>query len=107
MPAVPGKSNPADRPWYAAGSGVAVAGLFLIFFPRRRRLGGLLTIALVAVLSFGATGCGSNSSTISGGGGTTNTTNTYAGTYTVNVIATYSSGGQKTTHSSTITYNIQ
>ncbi len=106
LPGAPGSSKPVGRPWYAAGSGVAIASLFLIAFPRRRRLGGLLMVLVAAGLAFGVTGCGGSSQqSVSGGGG--NTTNPYAGSYTVTVTATYSNGGQTSTHSSVITYLIQ
>lgn len=111
LPAMP---KAARRPWYSAGSGIAIASLFLVFFPRRRRLGGLFAVLIAVALVFGTSGCGSSSSTTGGsttgggttGGGTTTTTNPEAGTYTVTVTATYSNNGQNTVHASTITYLI-
>ncbi|HWG16971.1 MAG TPA: hypothetical protein VN678_03865, partial [Acidobacteriaceae bacterium] len=104
-PALPGKSSPAGREWYAAGSGVAVAGIFLLFMPQRRRLGGLLMVVLALGVMAGVTGCGGGGQASVGTGNTT--VNPYIGTYTVTVQAKYTSGGQSTTHSSVITYNIQ
>jgi subtilase family serine protease len=103
LPQAPGRSKPAGHPWYTAGSGVAVASLFLLVLPRRRRLGSLLLVLLAIGIVAGATGCSSSSSSSSGN---TTTTNPYIGTYTVTIIATYSSSGQTTTHSSVLTYNI-
>ena len=104
MPAIPGNGG-LDRPWYAAVSGAAVACLLLLTLPRKRRLGGLLLVALSIALISGATGCGGSSS--STGTTTTTTTNVDVGTYTETVVGTYtSSSGQVTTHSTTITYII-
>jgi hypothetical protein len=91
----------ARESWYAAGSGVAIASMLLLTAPRRkRRLGGLLLVALAVALVGGATGCGSSQA-----GPPAANTNPYAGTYIVNVVATYS-GSVVTTHSSEVTYVI-
>ncbi|HXE07519.1 MAG TPA: protease pro-enzyme activation domain-containing protein [Acidobacteriaceae bacterium] len=106
QPALPGKSTSSGREWYAAGSSVAVAGLFLIFVPQRRRLGSLLIAVLAIATAAGMTGCGGSSGQPSVGTGNT-TVNPYIGTYTVTVQATFTSGADSTTHSSVLTYNIQ
>jgi hypothetical protein len=95
------KPAPAGRTWYA-GSGVALGCVLLLMVPRRRRWSGLF----VAVLALGAvsmmTGCGDNSSSVTG------VTNTTPGTYTVVVTATgTSSAGVTTAHSSTVTFVVQ
>ena len=97
----PVRAPSAGRSWYATGWGAAVACLLLLTLPRRRRLGGLLLVALSIALIGGAAGCGGGSSST-----TTTNTNPDIGTYTVTVIATYGSGSQATTHSTTITYII-
>jgi hypothetical protein len=80
------------HPWTIAGSGITLASLLLLVLPRRRRLGGLLLLALSVALALGATGCGGSSQ--SGPPATTPpTTSPYAGTYTVNVIGTYTGSG--------------
>jgi hypothetical protein len=104
VPAMPGRPAPAGREWYA-GSGVVVAGLFLLFVPQRRRLGSLLMVVLAIGVTAGVTGCGGGGQASVGTGNTT--VNPYIGTYTVTVQAKYTSSGQTTTHSSVITYNIQ
>lgn len=114
IPNAPGNSGPGtmlarqgrtSRPaatWYAAGSGVTIASLILLISPRRRRLGGLLLVALSIALIGGATGCGGSSQAV-----VIPSTNVYAGTYKVTVIGTFtSSTNQVTTHSTTITYLI-
>ena len=55
-PAAPGKLD-RRAPWYAAGSGVTIASLLLLTLPRRRRLGGLLLVALSVAMMGGAIGC--------------------------------------------------
>ena len=116
IPVAPGKFDPgptlarnsrskvpaASEKWYATGSGVTIASLLLLTLPRRRRrLGGLLLVALAISLIGGATGCGGSSQA-----SPTNNTNPYAGTYTVTVVATYTAGTQVTTHSEVVTYFI-
>jgi subtilase family serine protease len=110
MPKMPGRVEPGTMfaekkssraPWYLDGSGVTVASLLLLALPRKRRLGGLLMVLLAAALIGGASGCSSSQSSPS----TTTNTNVYAGTYSVNVTATYtSSTSQTTAHSTTVTF---
>lgn len=103
LPAAPAAPAVRER-WYATGSGVTIASLLLLTWPRRRRrLGGLLLAALAIALVGGATGCGSSQA-----GPPTSGTNTSSdlGTYTVTVTATYTSGTQVLTHSQQITYVI-
>jgi hypothetical protein len=98
------EKSPATRGrWYATGSGVTIASLLLLTLPhRRRRLGGLLLVALAVALIGGATGCGGSSQS----GPPVTSTNPYAGTYYVTVVATYTSGTVVTTHSTQVTYSI-
>jgi hypothetical protein len=110
LPNLPGRAEPdtmfaqkksSRAPWYLGGSGVTVASLLLFALPRKRRLGGLLTVLLALALIGGASGCSSSQSSPS----TTTNTNVYAGTYSVNVTATYtSSSSQTTAHSTTVTF---
>jgi subtilase family serine protease len=87
-------------PWYVGGSGVTIASLLLFTLPRRRRLGGLLLVALAVALVGGATGCGSSQASPPA-------VNPYAGTYVVTVVGAYtSSTSQVTTHTATITYQV-
>jgi ABC-type phosphate transport system substrate-binding protein len=72
--------------------------------PRRRRLGGLLLVALSVALTAGVTGCGSSQS--SPPSTTTINTNPYAGTYTVTVVGTYSGSTTIPPQSVTMTYEI-
>jgi hypothetical protein len=93
------RHTPSRMPWYA-GSGVTIASLLLLTVPRRRRLGGLLMVALAVAIVGGVSGCSSNQTGPP-------PVNPDIGTYVVTVIGTYTStGGQVTTHSSVITYTI-
>jgi hypothetical protein len=94
----------SNHPWYATGSGVTIASLLLLVLPRKRRLGGLLVLAMSIALVGGATGCGSSSSTAT----TTTTTITTTNTYSITVIGTYTgSNNSVVTQSTSITYKIQ
>ena len=77
-------------PWYAAGSGAALACMLLFTLPRRRRWGALLAL-LISVAALTAVGCGGTSTSTSGGGsgtgGGTGSTNAQAGTYTFTITA--------------------
>jgi hypothetical protein len=90
-------------PWYAAGSGIGVASLLLLALPRRRRLGGLLLIALAVAMIGGASGCGSGANTTIAA----TASDRYAGTYIVTVVGTYTSGSVSTSQTATVTFVIQ
>jgi hypothetical protein len=80
---------------------VTLACLLLLVLPRRRRLGGLLLVALSVALAVGATGCG---------GSAPPATNPYAGTYYVTVTGTYTSSNNQVIAQRTnppVTYQIQ
>jgi hypothetical protein len=100
----PAPSPHAGRTWYAAaGSGATIAALLLWMLPRRRRLSGLLLVALAVALIGGSTGCGSSQA----GPPTTGNSNPYVGDYYVTVTGTYTSNtGQVLTHATVITYVI-
>jgi subtilase family serine protease len=100
----PGRNPFSNRPWTAAGSGLTFAGLLLLVFPRRRRLGGLLLVALSVALAAGVTGCGSSQSSPPS---TTTNTNPYAGTYTVTVVGAYSGSTTIPPQTVTMAYEIQ
>lgn len=92
-------------PWYAAGSGAALAGMILLTVPRRRRWGALLAVVL-SVAAIGAVGCGgSSSSSSSSTTTTTGSSNTDAspGTYTYTVTAVSGS----LVHSTQVTLTVQ
>jgi hypothetical protein len=96
--------NAGRTPWYAAGSGVAIASLLLLILPRKRRLGGLLVLALSIALIGGASGCGASSQA---GPPATTPNSIYVGQYIINIIGTYTSNtGQVTRNSTTVTYTI-
>jgi subtilase family serine protease len=100
-PAMPDSSHRA--PWYAAaGSGVTIASLLCLILPRRRRLGGLLLVALSIALIGGTTGCGNSNGTVSA------STKPDAGTYVVTVTATYTnSSNVQTSHVTSVTFTVQ
>ena len=100
----PGRNPVSNHPWTTAGSGLTLAGLLLLVLPRRRRLGGLLLVALSVALAAGVTGCGSSQS--SPPSTTTINTNPYAGTYTVTVVGTYSGSTTIPPQTVTMTYEI-
>ena len=112
QPTLPGKMDPgtmlarqgpARTPsWFAAGSGVTIASLLLLVLPRRRRLGGLLLVALSVALVFGATGCGGSSQP----GPPSSNSNPYAGTYQITVIGTFSGSTTIPPANTTVTYVI-
>jgi subtilase family serine protease len=72
---------------FAAGSGVTIASLLLIMLPRKRRLGGLLMVALACALVVGASGCGGSSQAVASGSSSSS-----AGTYLVTITGSNSSG---------------
>jgi hypothetical protein len=55
-------SHGRRRSWLGAGSGASIAFLVLLSLPRRRRLNGLLLVALCVAIVGGASGCGSSQS---------------------------------------------
>jgi Predicted protease len=90
-------------PWYATGSGAALACALLFTIPRRSRWGALLAV-VVSVSAFTASGCGSGSSP-SGSSSTTTpvVTNATPGTYNVTVTAVAGT----LVHSSVVTLTVQ
>jgi subtilase family serine protease len=114
LPNAPGQVDPGTMlaqhksgktPWYAAGSGAAIASMLLLVLPRRHRLGGLLLVLLAIGLIGGASGCGGSSQSATPT--TSSSTNPYAGTYAVTVIGAYTnSTGTVTQHVANITYVI-
>jgi len=100
--------SPASRGrggWYAAGSGVTIASLLLLTLPRRRRLGGLLMVALAVAMLGTASGCGTANPAITATPTTPTSTSTTvpAGTYPVTVTAT--AGAYS--HTTTIAFTVQ
>jgi subtilase family serine protease len=104
----PFQHHPSGRtPWYAAGSGAALACVLLFTLPRRRRWAGLLAVILsmAAVTVVGCGGNTSNSGGGTGGGGTGGggTTNAQRGTYTFTITAVSGT----LVHSSQVTVTVQ
>lgn len=99
-----GHTSSGKAPWYAAGSGVALACMLLLTVPRRRRWTGLLVLAL-SVGAMGAIGCSGNSAitNTTGGGTTPVTTNATPGTYNIRVTATSGT----LVHSVNVTFTVQ
>ena len=86
-----------------AGGGMALAALWMIALPRRRRLWTpLLAFALLAALGFSA-GCGNNA----GGARLAPNPGTSTGSFPVVVTATISSGSTTITHSTNLTLVVQ
>jgi subtilase family serine protease len=99
-----GTSQTISRMSYAAGSGIALAGIMLLLLPRRRRLG-TLTIAVIAVAAtLGVSGCANNSSGAASG---PSTVNTPSGTYPVTISATGTVNGSTVTHSIVVNFVVQ
>ena len=87
--------------WERTSAGVALAGLLLLFAPRRRKLGALL-MALVGFGALSTVGCLSSANNA-----IPLHTPTPAGTYSVTVGATSTINGTAVTHSSTVTFVVQ
>jgi len=78
---------------FAIGGGAALASLFFLFVPtRRRKLRSLLLMVVALVIAGSAIGCGSNQSA----SGSTGNSGTTAGTYTLTVTGTSGSITQTT-----------
>ncbi len=107
-PGTPRASGGATRSLFATGSGMALASVLLLTFPRRRRWGALLAVVL-SVAAIGAGGCGSGSAVIPGGGTTPTPTTTPAasGTYTVTVVGVGSTPSENRVHSAQVTFTVQ
>jgi hypothetical protein len=82
--------------------GAMVGGLFLVVGLRRRRRSPLL-VAAISVGALGFFGCGSSST----GSTAARVANTPAGTYSVLVTATATSGGIALTHNATVNFVVQ
>ncbi len=92
-------TKPAGMGWFLATGSVGLAGIFMIGVPtRRRKLSGLLGLALFAFMATGV-GCGGGSTSGGGGGGSTGTP---AGSYTITVTGTSGS----TTHATPVTLTV-
>jgi len=86
---------------FATGSGVAIASLLLIVLPRKRRLAGLLMVALACTLAIGASGCGGSSQAVAS---PSSSTSTPSGTYLVTITGSNSSGA--ILQSTTVTFQL-
>ena len=99
------KQEPFQMPWYKAGSGAALACVFLLILPRRRRWGAILVL-VISIGALSASGCGSSSSTSGGGGGTT-TTPAARGTYDIQVVATATTASGTVSHLTDVSFTVQ
>jgi hypothetical protein len=98
----PRSTTPANQSRFAAGSGIAIASLLLLVLPRRRRLGGLLLVALSVALALGATGCGGSSQA----GPPATGLSPFAGKYVVTIYGTYTGSNNLPPQSISVTYQI-
>jgi subtilase family serine protease len=94
-------SRTPARPWYGAGSGIALAGILMLMLPKRRRFMGTL-VAVISIGLFATSGCGGGGNAGGGGGGTGGSTNTPPGTYTITITASGTSGTTAVTHTATV-----
>jgi sugar lactone lactonase YvrE len=90
---------------WLSGGGATLAALLLFGIPARRRRWASLFALLLAIVAFGAIGCGGGGSGGGGGGGQT-TPATTAGNYTLTVTGTDSVNAQITT-STTVVVTVQ
>ncbi len=92
---------------YAAGSGVALAAMMLLTFPRRRRWAALLAL-IVTAGAIGATGCGSGGSLLNPGNVTPSPTVIPAasGTYTITVIGFGATANGNRVHSTQVSFKV-
>jgi len=96
------QSSRRTSPWPLAGPGAALACLLLLVLPHRRRLGGLLLVALSVALALGATGCGGSSQSSPPAANT----NPYAGEYQVTITGTFSGTPSIPPQTTTVIYLI-
>ncbi|MGC2193556.1 MAG: S53 family peptidase [Terriglobales bacterium] len=87
-----------SAPFWLAGSGTLLAGVFVLGIPARRRRWRVAGAMLVFALLAAAVGC-------SGGSSTPHSSGTPAGTYTATVTATPAGGG--TAHTTTVSITVQ
>ena len=87
-------------PWMLTGTGAAMAGLFLLVLPKRRKRWSALVVGLLSLGLFAASGC-------SGPQGS-NQLNAATGTYTITVTASgTNAAGTAVSHSSVVTFVVQ
>jgi len=99
---VPTGMPSSGTPWYAAGSGAALACMMLLVLPKRRRWSALLA-AVLSVVALGAIGCGSGGSVVSA----PTVSNAAPGTYNLTVTAAgTTSTGAKLVHNATVTLTV-
>jgi len=97
-----GRTSHANQSRFALGSGVTIASLLLLVLPRRRRLGGLLLVALSVALVLGATGCGGSSQA----GPPATGLSPFAGKYVVTIYGTSTGTNNLPPQSISVTYQI-
>jgi hypothetical protein len=100
---------PAPSPWLLGGTGVTLAGVLLLGFPRKRNRWSALLVAVVTVGLLTTAGCtGATTATTTSSGGSSGNTNAPTGTSTFLVTATgVNSSGATITHSDTVTVTVQ
>ena len=89
---------------WLAGGGTALAGIFVLLWPIRRRRWAQMLGILLLCFAFSATGCGGGGGGQSGGGGGGGSSGTPAGTYTITVTTTTGSGASAITN--TLTFQL-
>lgn len=96
--------NHRAGPWGVAGSGLALAALLMLGGPKfRRRMPGLVLIALLALGTLVVSGCGNK--TIAAN---STLVNAAPGTYTITVVATgVNAAGSTLTHNTIVTFVVQ
>jgi len=100
-------NNETGRGSIALEAGLSLTGvLLLVLLPKRRKLAGLL-LAVLAIATFGVSGCTSGTAASSSGTGTSTTLSTPAGTYPVTISATGTVNGASVTHTSIVTFVVQ
>jgi subtilase family serine protease len=102
---LPSLEPSGSRGWEVPATGIALAGLLFLAFPKRRSRWTALVLALASVGILGASGCSSGVSTASN---TSGTINAAAGTYTITVTATgTNAAGIALSHNATVTFVVQ
>ncbi len=100
--------TPGRNLWTLSGSGVALAGLLFLAFPRSRSRWAALVLVLASIGILGTSGCSSGTAATPVTPPTTTTGGTTPGTYTILVTASgTNAAGIPISHTSTVTFIVQ